>query len=348
MAAPRRALVGYYPSWLAATSQPLSATPDAYTHVVIAFAKPDFSFDGTSWAGTGIQFAIPPDDVRRQIGALQARGIRVLLAVGGAKYLNWAPLAAEADAPGPITAALARFVAQLGFDGIDVDYEPDGAEPAQIAEYQAAIGALRRAAGPDRLLTLAAWSTGADCTAATGTEACGGKVSLWKGRAGRERLVFRDTAVLDQINMISVMSYDAGYETFDAVRAWALYRALVPASITVNIGFEIAPEGWGGATLVATNADAVCTGSIILGDEFGNRVDKPYSVTRLLRDGPLSHRQNSNPQDGAMLWNITKMPDAPSCGHPVVTSRELELTARVLLDRQRSASPAFSEDTDDH
>jgi hypothetical protein len=26
----------------------------------------------------------------------------------------------------------------------------------------------------------------------------------------------------------------------------------------------------------------------------------------------------------------------------------LELTARVLLDRQRSASPAFSEDTDDH
>lgn len=348
-ASERRALVGYYPSWLAATTQPLTATSDAYTHVLIAFAKPDFAWDGSSWAGTGLQFAAAPDEVRQQIAALQARGIRVLLAVGGAKYLNWAPLAAEAGKAGAITAALQTFVADMGFDGLDVDFETDGAEPAQIQEYTAAIKALRNAAGPKKMLALAAWSTGADCTAATGSDACGGKISLWDGRAGRERLVFRDAAILHTINMISVMSYDAGYETFDAVRAWTLYRDLVPASITVNIGFEIAPEGWSGAKLVAADADATCTGSIILGDQFGDTVGKPYSVSRLLRDGPLTHRPNSNPRDGAMLWHITKVQAMPSCGNPVVVSpRELELTARVLLDRQRSASPAFSEDTDDH
>jgi len=344
----RRALVGYYPSWFEATSQSLAASSDAYTHIVVAFARPDFAWDGTSWTGTGLQFASSPEAIRAEIDALHRRHIRVLLAVGGATYLDWAPLAAEAS-PGPVTAALRAFVEKLGFDGIDVDYEPDGAAPERIAEYRAAIKALRRAAGPDKLLTLAAWSTGADCTADTGSEACGGKISLWPGRSGRERLVFRDTTLFSQLNMISVMSYDAGVEHFDPVKAWSLYRALVPSSITLNIGFEIAPEGWGNATLVADDAKAVCPGSVTLGDAFGNDVDKPYSVSRILREGPLTPRKNSNPQDGAMLWHIVKDRNLPACGRPVAVSpRELELTARVLLDRQRSASPAFSEDTDDH
>lgn len=348
-AAERRDLVGYYPTWLAASTHPLDATPKAYSHVLVAFAKPDFSFDGKSWNGTGVQFPGAPDEQRRQIKVLQARGIHVLLAVGGATYLNWAPLAAEADKPGPVTAALNNFVTAMGFDGLDVDYETEGAGPGQIAEYRAAIAALRRAAGPDKILSLAAWSTGADCTAETGTEPCGGKTSVWPGRAGRERLVFSDSATLGKIDMLNVMAYDAGTASFDAVRAFSLYRALAPAKIPVNIGFEIAPEGWGGATLVAKDGDAVCSSAMITADQFGDKVAKPYAVSRLLRDGPLRGRKNSNPRDGAMLWHITKSQNLPSCGHRLVVSpRELELTARVLLDRKRSASPAFSEDTDDH
>ncbi len=344
----RRDFVGYYPSWLAATTQPLSATSNAYTHVVVAFAKPDFAFDGKSWTGTGLQFEGSLNDVRLQIAVLRKRGIRVLLAVGGATYLNWAPLAAEADKPGPRVAALKRFADALGFDGFDVDYETEGVAPAQVAQYRAAIKALSRAAGP-KLLSLAAWSTGADCTAATGVAPCGGKTTVWDGRVGRERLVFRDAAVLRKIGMLSVMSYDAGTDEFDPVRAFALYRDLVPATIAVNIGFEIAPEGWGGAKLVAQDRDAVCPGSITAKDQFGNKVGRPYSVARLLRDGPLTKRPNSNPHDGAMLWHVVKTQNMPKCGHPVVVSpRELELTARVLLDPQHSASPAFSEDTDDH
>lgn len=343
----RRTLAGYYPSWFSATAAKLSDTSSAYTHVIVAFAKPDFTWNGKDWTGTGLQFAEPLDEVLRQIATLKARDIKVVLAVGGATYLNWAPLAAEADHPGTITAALSRFVADMRLDGIDVDYETDGATPTQIAEYRAVIRALANAAGPSHMLSLAAWSTGADCTKATGTAPCGGKTSMWEGRSGRERLVFRDQSLFARLAMINVMSYDAGVDTFDPVKAWSLYRAMVPAAVPLNIGFEISPEGWGPARLVADNAKAVCPGATIKADQFGNDENKPYSVERALSDGPLSSTKNR--QDGVMLWHVVKNQKLPSCGQALVVSpRELELTARVLLDRKRSASPAFSEDTDDH
>jgi len=328
----RRALVGYYPSWFA-TAAKLTATPSGYTHVILAFAKPDFVWNGKDWSGTGLQFVASPADVHREITALKVRGTKVVLAVGGATYLNWAPLAAEAEHPGKITAALAAFVADMGLDGIDIDYETDGAGPAQIAEYRGAIAALSNAAGP-KMLSLAAWSTGADCSKATGTTPCGGKTGVAGGRTGRERLVFADTSVLAKLFMINVMSYDAGVEAFDPVKAWSLYRDLVPARITLNIGFEISPEGWGPARLVATNAKAVCPGAHIKADQFGNPVNKPYSVERALNDGPLSSAKNA--RDGAMLWHLVKDQARPRCGGPAVVSpRELERTARVLLDRKR-------------
>ncbi len=343
----RRALVGYYPSWFETKAAKLTATPSGYTHVILAFAKPDFTWNGKDWSGTGLQFVASPADVHREIAALQARGTKVVLAVGGATYLNWAPLAAEAEHSGKITAALTKFVADMGLDGIDIDYEADGAAPAQIAEYRGAIAALSNAAGPNHMLSLAAWSTGADCSKATGTAPCGGKIGVWDGRTGRERQVFADTSLIAKLAMINVMSYDAGVDQFDPVKAWSLYRELVPAKITLNIGFEISPEGWGPARLVATNAKAVCPGAHIKADQFGAPVNQPYSVERALNDGPLSSTKNA--RDGAMLWHLAKDQGLPRCGRPVAVSpRELELTARVLLDRQRSASPAFSEDTDDH
>jgi hypothetical protein len=344
--AAKRALVGYYPSWFSRDSASLSATPARYTHVILAFAKPDFSWNGADWKGTGLQFATPPAAVRGEIAALQRRGVKVVLAVGGATFLNWAPLAGEADHPGPYTNALRGFVAAMGLDGIDVDYETEGAATAQIAEYRGAIRALSNAAA-GKALSLAAWSTGADCTSTTGLEPCGGKAGLWPSRTGRERLVFTDRSLLAKLSMVNVMSYDAGVEQFDPVKAWSLYRALMPAAVTVNIGFETAPEGWGPARLVATNGKAVCDGAKIKADQFGTPVNQPYSVERALKDGPLSNTKNRH--DGAMLWHLVKDRALPRCGDPVVVSpRELELTARVLLDRQRSASPAFSEDTDDH
>ncbi len=331
--AERRNFVGYYPSWLSAEAKPLSAANPAYSHVVVAFARPDFSWDGKSWSGTGLQFAEPPDVIKTQIQALQAHGTRVLLAIGGATYLTWAPLAAERGKPGTITAALTRFVNAMGFDGLDVDYERDGATPPVVAQYRAAIAVLRQAAR-GKLLSLAAWSTGADCTPATGNAACGGQVSRAGGSAGRERLVFRDRYTASTIDLVNVMSYDAGVARYDPVKSWMLYRDLFPAHVAVNIGFEIAPEGWGGATLVQNDAAATCQSAKIAADQFGNPLHKSYALQRSLQDGPLTPRPNSNAADGAMLWHIVKDQTLPLCGHStVLSSRALEAAAAVLLGR---------------
>ena len=343
----QRVYVGYYPSWSDNWFSSLSATgaalgndaivktsqmariPAVYTHVMTAFAQPNFSytrasnFVGNTWSGTGLNFNAGPKDIKRAIDVLHARGIKVVLAVGGASYSNWTALAAESLAAGPITTALKQIMLDVGFDGLDVDYELEGTSAARIAEYKGVINAMRRAvdlAGGQRLLTLAGWSVGADCTLQTGTSAaaCGGKTSYWGGTAGRERLLFAQPGMAQKINMVNVMAYDARYEHFDGPKAWALYRDLFPSTTIVNLGLETSPEGWAGAVLVINDADALCTGSKILQDQFSTTVAQAYSVERYAK-APTLQRPTSNPRDGAMLWQILKTATA-TCGTSVVAS----------------------------
>ncbi|MDE2135661.1 MAG: hypothetical protein KGM97_08635 [Alphaproteobacteria bacterium] len=359
--------VGYYPSWLdsipapsaggrdtandAAIASGLALVPLVYSHIVIAFADPNFSWDGdmTSWVGSGLQFHASPAQIECAIETLHARKLRVLLAVGGATYTNWTALAAErrSRSAGPTIKALVHMIDALGLDGLDVDFELGGADDAAVQEYRDAIRALDTAvhlAGRDKLLTLAAWSTGADCTAAAALSPCGGKTSMWVGgRTGRERMTFADLDIVHTLSMVSIMSYDAGYENYDAVKEWTLYRALLPERIVVNIGFEIAPEGWGGGRLVAEDTQAKCPGSIVLADQFGQPVNRPYSVDRLIKTGPLSRPPHGNPQDGIMLWHMLKDGNLPDCGSlPVVSPQGLEAKVASLLNSGpgRAASPS--------
>jgi hypothetical protein len=327
-----RFLVGYFPSWFEGDTANLAQISGGFTHVVISFADPNFRWDGKSWTGTGLQFSKPPLEVKAEIAGLKKRGIKVLLAVGGTSYLQWGPLAAEASKPGPITAALQRFLIDMAIDGIDVDYETDGSGPEQISEYRNDITALRRAAGA-KILSLAAWSTGADCTQMTGAQECDG-YSAAGGRTGRERLLFSLPDITRKIDMVSIMSYDAGVTNYDPVTAYALYRALLPSRIPVHIGFEPAPEGWGDATLVRDPSAANCVGSQIQKNQFGVVTNKSYSVERLLKDGPFTNRPHSNPNDGAMLWHIFKSPPQPPCGTASsISSAEVVSTLQHLLSQ---------------
>ena len=343
----KRVYVGYYPSWsdnwFSSTNfdgsasnndailkkSKLARAPAVYTHVVASFAQPNFSyttagnFTAKNWAGTGLNFNAAPKDIKRAIEVLHARNIKVLLAVGGATYNDWAALAAEGGTGGPITTALKQIMVDIGFDGLDVDYEVEGAGADRISEYTGAVNAMRNAvtlAGSGRILSLAGWSTGADCTSATGTTAaaCGGKSSYWSGSAGRERLVFAQPGMAAKIDMLSIMSYDARYEHYDGVKAWQLYRDLFPSTTVVNIGLESSPEGWAGGMLVVRDADALCDGSTVLKDQFGAAVNLPYSVERYAK-AVTTARANSNPRDGAMLWQILKTATA-ACGASVVAS----------------------------
>ena len=297
----------------------------------------------TSWAGSGLSFRASPKQIEQAIGTLHARKQRVLLAIGGATYTNWTALAAEgrAGAAGPVSKALAHMIDALGFDGVDVDYEREGTNTAAIQEYRDAIRALNavvRLAGRDKVLTLAAWSTGADCTAATGLSPCRGKASSWpEGRTGRERLVFAQPDIAQMLSMVSVMSYDAGYENYDPVTSWTLYRALLPKRVIVNIGFEIAPEGWGDSKLVAEDSQALCPGSIILADQFGVAVNRPYSVDHLMKAGPLSRQSQSNQGTGSCSGTFSRMTIFPAAA-PARSFRQKNSRPRLQLFSMRGAS----------
>ncbi|MDH0864304.1 glycosyl hydrolase family 18 protein [Mitsuaria sp. GD03876] len=319
-----RAYTGYYMTWSAPwfsttgktpaeiyASSHFARMPATYTHVMVSFADPNFQWKGLAandWTGSGIQFNSKPSDVKDAIAVLKQRNIKVLLAVGGATYHNWSPLAAEGAAgSGPITTALAKVINDLGFDGLDVDYEADG----DVPRYANAIRAMRNAvklAGGDRLLTAATWSTGADCIAATaGDPACNGKVSYWGGSAGRERVLAKQHPdAIAALDMINVMTYDARFERYDPVLAYQENRALFPAKTIVSPGLQPAPESWAGAMLVVKDADAQCVGSKVLQDQYGNNVDKPYSVERLMKAVREYAGPNRNPRDGAMIWSIQK------------------------------------------
>jgi hypothetical protein len=127
-----------------------------------------------------------------------------------------------------------------------------------------------------------------------------------------------------KIDMVSIMSYDARFEHYDGVKAWQYYRDLFPSTTIVNIGLETAPEGWAGGMLVVEDADAQCTGSKILGNQAfedltnATLANSAYSVNRYASAVKVT-RPNSNPRDGAMLWQILKTATA-TCGSATVAS----------------------------
>jgi len=332
--------VGYFPSWsdteydsINEEGQPysdeiiiqksrLARVPNYFTHVILAFVKPDLSFNGSNFTGTGFNFPATLSGVKRAVQILQGKNQKVLLAVGGATYNNWSTLADEAGIEIDSTVykkALKNLLLYLGADGLDVDFELGGGpQSAEAAMYAKSIVAMREvvdsvnADGGNCILSLAAWSTGADYaygnTDRTGWSGEG--YSYWSGSAGRERDVFlRDAGayssnyssikIRDIINEVSVMSYDARFENYDPVKAYDLYRAIYPDG-HLNIGLETAPEGWAGAVLVCYNSDASAEGTIVLKDQEGNTVNQPYSVERF-----VSHAKN-DPKAGAMLWSIWK------------------------------------------
>lgn len=310
------------------TASLFAQLPGVYTHAMIAFAQPDFTWAGLAadtWTGTGIQFQSTPVNVKQAIRILHELGKRVILSVGGATYLDWSTLAAEAGKTGtPTKTALASCLTDLGLDGLDVDFEVAGADPATVTEYVGAIQALREAAdaaGPGHLLCVAGWSTGADYTPATPTDAgYPGSYTYWGGNAGRERLAFKQTVpsgayagkpVASLFNLVDVMSYDAQTEHYDPVTAFDEYRFLVPATVPVSVGLEIPPEGWPGGILVISNSDAAAAGTLVVEDQYGRSPRGPYSVQRF-GGHVLANTATPNVHDGMMLWDTGLTASVPA------------------------------------
>ncbi len=336
--------IGYLPSWStnwfsetnAASSKMVDIDP-LYTHMAISFAKPDVVYTSGSFQGTGIGFSMPFNAVKEAVKQLKAKNIKVLLAVGGATYNNWTALA---NGQGGHRQALVDLINDLDLDGLDVDYEISGVDRNNILQYYKSINVLHSITQEtNTLLTIAGWSTGADCTVQTKTDSCKDdqgnyKISFWNGNAGRERLVFEEMKKqdLDPNNVfdyVSIMSYDGSFKRFDPIQSYKNYREIYNGKLA--IGFELASESWGGAELVSTNAEAAsCDGitksSMLAGDSYQVfTTKKEYSVERMIDF--IKKQDNS----GIMLWSMYKPAGmAPAC-NKALDYEAFNISARNFL-----------------
>ena len=238
--------VAYIQSWSdpwtgTASSSALANLPPYFTHVILSFMSPDATYaGGLTWAGTGLQFSSDPSVIKGAIALLKSRnpGTKVLVAVGGATYTSFNSLNG---------AAIAKFVADFGLDGVDLDYEPTNANCvvksgaiscATDAEYIASVNTLRAALPRPLILSTAPWSTGAYGEPNTKWAA-----SQPAGQYSGVAINMLKT-VGDKLDLLNIMSYDAS-NAYNPKEALDAYRNYFKTGDIV-IGVEVANEAWGG------------------------------------------------------------------------------------------------------
>lgn len=375
--------VAYYPTWFAPYYNAFSSDgnggytlkadaeikrtallsggiPNYVTHVVLSFAKLNqmhlynaLSHNDNDLIPLGIEMVTNSASLKESIRVLKTvnPGTKVLLALGGAAYNDYWAGANENDAAG-----LKRLIVDLGLDGVDVDYEKGGADQATLTEYYHSIQLMRQAvddanaALPERehpvILTLAAWSTGADCTANTrdaakypqctnsNTPPANNRNSFWGGSAGRELMVLQGMGAASMIDILSVMSYDAGYVLYDPVVAYQQYRAIMPADKQVALGLENSPQGWSKA-ITMVHEGQTCAGSgdantpggnayanLVIQNQYGDVVPgAAYTIERF--------QKALQPGDGLMFWALflenplERIPDVQCNGLALPTVTEI-------------------------
>ena len=258
-------VVGYYQTWTSpwastGANLDLSRTPSHVNVVILSFAKPDCAYAKGSLllGGTGLDFSSDGAVVRAAVRSLKTTnpGTRVLLAVGGATYTNFARLNMQ---------CVVDLVADLGLDGADIDYEPaspacqrlggGGVRCATDAESVDVVAKFRAAMPKGRyILSTASWHVG--CYGAGAWTSAQPTFSQYFG----VNLAMARSAAGQSLDLINIMAYDAGGPQspansptgFSWRESFLSTRAAWP-SAAVALGVEVPPEAWGG--FVSDEAD---------------------------------------------------------------------------------------------
>jgi chitinase len=283
--------VGYFETWSdpwqsdGAKTQ-LANIPSYMNYVNLSFVKPDLNYVKGSYdlANTGIQFSYSSDALKDAMAALRKShpGTKIILAVGGATYTNWAHYNLQ---------AVQDLVSDFGFDGVDIDYEPEvpqcGLQKddnqihcATDKEFIEIVHATRQALPHPYLVTIAGWSIGAYGE------------GQWEQSKPQGDHTGQNIQLLRQaggdIDMVNVMSYDASND-FDAKEALAAYRHFYSGAI--NMGVEVPVESWSGHVYKISEVEA-------------------------LTHAVISESEGSGKSPGMMLWSVQKTPSHPSVDFP--------------------------------
>ena len=225
----------YFESWACPwTSKPedsaLAKIAAPVDTVYISFAKPECTYvkGQFTFAGTGLDFSLTFSDVRKAIQILQAKKIKVLIAVGGATF-PWDQYKPQ---------GISDLVFDLGADGIDIDWEPQNGVTS--AAQLPVIIQTTRSYNPTKLISMAGFSTG--CFEPNGDTYRGMNI------AGL-------TQQGQNLDWVNIMAYDAG-QGFDVIACYESYKKYFKKQVCV--GFEVGPQGWGDALLSLDDVNKTC------------------------------------------------------------------------------------------
>lgn len=229
---------------------------------------------GLALGATGLQYPYDGRVLKGAVALLRQRqpGTRVILSIGGSAYPAWHRLNEQ---------AVARLVADLGLDGIDIDFEP--AEPgcrseggrtrcASDREFADIVTRLRRVLQRPALIAVAGWSVGAYgegawADAQPRSRYTGMMLNLLRGPAA------------GSIDLVAIMAYEAGpaYKPWQAFQA---YRAVWPGPLA--LGFHVPPQ---------------------------RQTNEPVHTLALIAE--LTAKVRQDPAGGAMLYSLSATPPGP-------------------------------------
>ena len=124
-----RIVLGYFPSWSESwvsnttiNQSKLVSLPATVTHVFFAFAKPNLTYTKGSYdlSATGIQVPYDGNTLKLVVAAAKQKGLKIILSVGGETY--WY----DNSAYNINYQQIKDLVDDMGFEGIDWDFEPNG------------------------------------------------------------------------------------------------------------------------------------------------------------------------------------------------------------------------------
>lgn len=122
-----RIVLGYFPSWSESwtssnQNSKLREIPNFVNYIFLGFAKPNLEYTSGSFdiSKTGIEVPYDGCTLEESVAALKNKGIKVILSIGGETY--WG----NPNAYNINYNQIKSLVDDIGFAGIDWDYEPDG------------------------------------------------------------------------------------------------------------------------------------------------------------------------------------------------------------------------------